>query len=210
MKIGIIGAGRVGTTLGEGLARAGHLIVYGVREPGGERHREPPHAGAEVRTIKGTVAASEALILATPWNAAEAALAAAGDLGNRVLIDATNPIGDGLALTHGRNDSGGEQVARWARNARVIKAFNSTGFENMADPVYGDARAAMLVCGDDADARAVALGLARDLGFDAVDAGGLSKARLLEPLALLWIHLATAQGHGRSFAFGILRRQAPA
>jgi len=75
----------------------------------------------------------------------------------------------------------------------------------MADPVFGDAAAQMFYCGDDADAKAVAHRLAAELGFDPKDAGGLAQARLLEPLALLWIRLAFG-GWGREISWHMLRR----
>lgn len=203
MKIGIIGAGKVGGTLGRGLSRAGHRIVHGVRDPSDAKHAEL--RPAEIATVRGAVEGAEAVILATPWGGAEAALAAAGDFGGKPLLDATNPIGPGFTLALGHTDSGSEQIARWAKGAKVVKAFNTTGFENMANPVYGQAHAAMLVCGDDQGACETALALARDLGFEAVRVGGLSAARMLEPLAMLWITLARG-GHGRDVAFGLLRR----
>ncbi|HVE85160.1 MAG TPA: NAD(P)-binding domain-containing protein [Myxococcales bacterium] len=204
MKIGIIGAGQVGGALGRGLARAGHQVVYGVRDPQDAKHRalEP----AQVATVRGAVEAAEAVLLTTPWGGTEAALQAAGDFGGKPLLDATNPIGPGVALTHGHTDSGGEQVARWAKNAKVVKVFNSTGLENMVDPAYGKARAAMFACGDDEQACATAVKLAKDLGFDAVRIGALRLARVLEPMAMLWINLAVVLGNGRNVAFGLLRR----
>jgi len=87
-----------------------------------------------------------------------------------------------------------------------VTAFNSTGVENLADPRFGDARAAMFVAGDDAAACEIALGLARDLGFLAVRLGGLVRARVLEPTAMLWIQLAITRGLGRDIAFGVVRR----
>ena len=94
----------------------------------------------------------------------------------------------------------------WAPTARVVKIFNTTGVENMAAPTYGDQAATMFYCGDDEAACAVAARLAADLGFDAVSAGPLRNARLLESLALLWITLAMGQGGGRGIAFKLLRR----
>jgi predicted dinucleotide-binding enzyme len=202
MKIGIIGAGNVGGTLGQALAKAGHQVTHGVRDPADPKHRELKHGA--VATVQGAVAGAEAVILATPWNGSEAALKAAGDFGGKPLLDATNPIGPGFALTHGHTDSGAEQVSRWAANAKVVKCFNTTGVENMANPVYGQARAAMLVCGDDDKACETAVALAQDLGFDAVRLGGLKQARVLEPMAMAWIGLTRALGRG--FAFGLLRR----
>ena len=206
MTLAILGAGSVGTTLGAGFARAGHAIVYGVRDPDAAKHAPLRAAGARVTTMAGAVEGADAVILATPWAAAEAALKAAGDLGGRPLLDATNPIGPGFALTHGHTDSGGEQVARWAPSARVVKVFNTTGTENMADPRYGAARAAMFVCGDDADACALAVGLAGDLGFQALRVGPLAKARVLEPAAMVWTQLALALGNGRNIALGVATR----
>ena len=77
---------------------------------------------------------------------------------------------------------------------------------NMANPRYPHQATAMFVCADDPDAKAVALGLAQDLGFDAIDAGKLDQARLLEPTAVRCIRLALVQGLGRDMAFGLLRR----
>jgi 8-hydroxy-5-deazaflavin:NADPH oxidoreductase len=172
-----------------------------VRDPAQPKSVAP----AEAATVRAAVEGAEVVILATPWDGAQAALEAAGDFGGKPLLDATNPIGPGFKLLLAHTDSGGEQVARWAKNAKVVKAFNTTGLENMADPKYGAARAAMFVCGDDAGACEVAAGLARDLGFDVVRVGGLSSARVLEPVAMLWISLAMS-GKNRNVAFGLLRR----
>jgi predicted dinucleotide-binding enzyme len=151
--------------------------VYGVRDPASDKHAALKGPNVDVRSVREAVEAADLVILATPWNAAQGALEAAGDFAQKTLIDATNPIGPGFALTHGHTDSGAEQVARWAKNARVVKAFNTTGAENMADPAYGDARVAMFVCGDDEAACSAAEGLAKDLGFDPLVVGGLTKAR---------------------------------
>ena len=205
MKVGILGAGGVGATLGRALAKAGHEVVYGVRAPGADKH-EGLLGHATVKSVRDAVAATSAVILATPWSAAEPAVTEAGDFENKPLLDATNPIGPGFVLTHGLTSSGAEQVSRWAKNARVVKAFNSTGLENMANPSYGEARAAMFVCGDDDHACAIACDLASCLGFEAIRVGTLSKARVLEPVAMLWIQLALEKGNGRNIAFGVLRR----
>ncbi len=205
MHIAIIGAGRVGTTLGRGLQRAGHTIHYGVRAPNSPDADGLRAEGAAVDTVAEAVAAASLVILATPWPATRDALQAAGDFGGRILIDATNPIGPGLTLTHGKDDSGAEQVQRWATGARVVKAFHSTGAEIMAEPRFPGGAAMMLVAGDEASDCDVVLGLCHDLGFDARRLGPLAKARLLEPMALVWITLAI-QGGDRGFAFGWLHR----
>ena len=90
--------------------------------------------------------------------------------------------------------------------ARVVKAFNTTGAGNMANPKFGTQAATMFICGDDESAKATVGKLAEELGFEAVDAGPLMAARYLEPLAMLWIHLALKMGWGTNFAFKILKR----
>ena len=109
-------------------------------------------------------------------------------------------------MSLGTSTSGAEQIAAAARGARVVKAFNTTGAENMADSAYAAGRILMPVCGDDAEARARVLALASLLGFDAVDCGELKAARYLEPFAMTWIHLALKMGHGRRFAFARMTR----
>jgi 8-hydroxy-5-deazaflavin:NADPH oxidoreductase len=209
MKLAIIGAGQVGTTLGRGWLRAGHQVTYGVREPDGPKAQALGPQGAGVKALRAAVEVAEVVVLATPWPVVREALAALGDLAGRPLLDATNPIGPGLSLAVGHVDSGGEQVQRWAPSARVVKVFNTTGVENMAEPRFGSSAATMFYCGDDAGACRVAHGLAVDLGFDAVAAGPLRNARLLEPLGMLWIQLALVQGHGRGIALTLQRRSAP-
>ena len=208
MKIAIIGAGSVGSTLGKTWAAKGHPIRYGARNSASDKVRAALAAtpGAEAASIAAAVHWADAVLLATPWAAAEEALAAAGDFAGKPLLDATNPIGPGFALTLGHTTSGGEQVQAWAPSAKVVKIFNTTGFENMADPVYPQGRAAMVLAGNDAAAKAVASALATDLGFEALELGGLEGARYLEPAAMLWIKLAIVQKLGRNVAFGLLRR----
>ncbi len=203
MKISILGAGRVGGSLGAGWAAAGHDVTFGVRDPNDEK--QGSLAGATA-TVRDAVAAADLVVLATPWAAVQSVLEAAGDFAGKTLVDATNPIGPGFALTHGHDDSGAEQVARWATNANVVKSFNTTGFENMRNPAYPGGASVMFACGDDAEATERVCGLASDLGFDPVNMGPLSRARELEPFAMVWIRMAMQLGHGRDFAFVKLRR----
>jgi predicted dinucleotide-binding enzyme len=208
MKIAIIGAGGVGTALGSSWAKKGHQIRYGARNAGSEKVRSALAAtpGAAAVPIADAVAWAEAVVLATPWDGAQPALAAAGDFAGKPLLDATNPLTPGFALALGHTTSGGEQVQAWAPSARVVKIFNTTGFENMVNPVYPQGRAAMVHAGGDAAAKAVAQQLAGDLGFEPLDLGGLDGARYLEPAAMVWIRLAIVQKLGRDVAFGLLRR----
>jgi 8-hydroxy-5-deazaflavin:NADPH oxidoreductase len=212
MKIAILGAGNVGGTLGRGWAGKGHEVFFGVPRPQDAKTQDLiREIGPKARagTVAEAAAFGEAVVLATPWPVTEAAIREAGDLAGKVVVDCTNPLKpdfSGLALGH--TTSGAEQVAGWAKAAKVYKAFNQTGFNNMGDPLLEGRRAVMFVCGDDADHKPAVLKLTADLGFEAIDAGGLAVARLLEPYGMLWIHLANARGLGRDFAFGLLRRNA--
>jgi predicted dinucleotide-binding enzyme len=208
MNLGIIGSGNVGGTLGTRWAQAGHQVTFASRKPDSKEMRDlVADAGPTARAAGVKDAAkAEVIVLATPWPATEEIVRSAGDLSGKVVIDVTNPLLtlDGLAL--GTTTSGGEQVAQWAGGASVVKAFNTVGNNIMADSNFGEDRLTLLYCGDDAAAKKTVHTLAAELGFDPIDAGPLSQARLLEPMALLWISLAIKQGLGREFAFQLVRR----
>jgi len=210
MKIAVIGTGSVGGTLGKGWAAKGHKVIFGSRRPGDpdiKKLLEKAGAGARALPPANAAAESEVVALATPWDATQRAIAGLGDLSAKIVLDVTNPILPGLAgLELGTTDSGGEAVARWAAGALVVKIFNTTGYGNMADPVYAGERATMFYCGDDGRAKAAAKQLAEDLGFEPADVGPLSQARYLEALAMLWISMAAKYGYGRDIAFRLMRR----
>lgn len=209
MKIAIIGTGQVAAALGQGWAARGHMITFASREPGAERVQQLLAAAgpnASAARVADAVERSSIIVLAVPFTAVRERLEMAGDLGGKVLIDCTNPIVPGLRSMFDAGASGAEQIAAWAPRARLVKAFNTTGAENMAAPHYNGQAATMFICGDDERAKGAAAQLAEELGFEVVDAGGLSAARHLENLALLWIHLARVAGLGRDIAFRLLRR----
>jgi 8-hydroxy-5-deazaflavin:NADPH oxidoreductase len=212
MKIAIIAAGCVGTALGKAWSRAGHTIVFGVRNPNSENARAAAGSagpGARATSIAEASAEAEVVALATPWEATQSAVAKAEGLAGKIVIDCTNPLAyrnGELGMAIGFDTSGGEQVAGWAKGAHVFKALNQVGYLAMEDAKFPDGFPVMFVAGDDAERKPVVLKLMTDLGFEAVDAGPLKVARLLEPYAMLWIHLAYNQGFGRDFAFSLLRR----
>jgi 8-hydroxy-5-deazaflavin:NADPH oxidoreductase len=206
MKISILGAGNVGGTLGRAWARKGHDVFFGV--PRTQELLTTIGSKARAGTVAEAAAAGEVIMLATPWPATKAAIQDAGNLAGKVVVDCTNPLKEdfsGLAL--GYTTSGAEQVAQWAKGAEVFKAFNQTGFNIMGNPAFDGQRAVIFVCGDDDARKPTVLKLATDIGFEAIDAGNLVTARLLEPYGMLWIHLAYAQGMGRDFAFVLHRRE---
>ncbi|MCK6445814.1 MAG: NADPH-dependent F420 reductase [Planctomycetes bacterium] len=201
MKIGILGSGNVGGTLGELWAARGHEVLFGRRDPAAPARTSVPSA-----SIREAAQFAQVLVLATPWRAAQKTLAACGDLTGKILLDCTNPLEEDLSgLTLGHHTSGGEQVAHWSNGARVVKCFNALGAQNFARPSFDGQAASMFFCGDDRGVKDVVSKLGHELGFDMVDCGPLSRARLLEPLALLWISLAYKEGLGPRIGFKLLR-----
>ncbi|WP_137179503.1 NADPH-dependent F420 reductase [Roseomonas sp. AR75] len=208
MRIAIIGAGNVGAALGRNWATHGHAVGFGLRDPEAERYA-PLAAVGRLAAPADAAAEAEAVVLATPWQQTEAAIAALGNLAGKLVLDATNPLAmgpEGLGLAFGHSDSGGERVAAWCRGASVFKTLNTTGAEIMADPRGYAMPPVMFVVGDDAARKPDVLRLVADLGFEALDAGPLANARLLEAHAMLWIDLALKRGLGRRAAFALLRR----
>jgi NADPH-dependent F420 reductase len=214
MKIAVIGTGNVGGTLGKRWARAGHEVAFGARDPRDAKVAALVKEGgpsARATSVPDAARQAAVVVLAVPWDSARDAVAAAGDLRGRILIDGTNPVPltpEGLrqGLVIGHTTSGAEEIARWAAGARVVKAFNTTGWQNMADPLYGSQGLSMMLCGDDAEAKNVAADLARQLGFEPVDVGPLRSARYLEAVAMLWIDMAILRGFGTNFGFQVVKR----
>ena len=212
MEIAIIGAGSVGGALGTNWAARGHRITYGVGQVDDPKHEALRRQGSGrvgFSSPAEAAAGHRVIVLAVPWDAAQAAL---GALAGKLLIDCTNPLGttrQGLGLVVGFEESGGERIAGWAAGASVFKTLNQTGFGVMAEPRRYSPPPAMFVAGAAGPDKTLVLGLVGELGFEAVDAGPLDAARLLEPLAMLWINLALKRGLGRDFAFGLVRPAQP-
>lgn len=207
MRIAIIGAGNVGRALAGRFVQAGHEVSFGVRNPD-----DPKHAGLAGRrmTPRDAATAADAIVLSTPWPATEAVCKDMAPLAGKIVLDCTNPLAmgpAGLGLAVGFTTSGGEMVAGWCPRAAVFKVFNTTGFGIMADPGRLELRPVMFVAGDDGGHKPAVLKLVDDTGFEAVDAGPLRNARLLEPFAMLWIDQAMIRGRGRDFAFALARRR---
>lgn len=205
MKIAVVGAGRVGTALGARWTELGHDVTYGVRTP---------DAAIDVPGRKATVAeavrTAELVLLATPWEPALDAVRAMGDVRGKIIVDATNPLvmgSGGLSMDPKAQPSGAALIAAVAHGAHVVKAFNQTGYENMANANRFATPPLMLVAGDDTAAKSAVTELAGHTGFQAVDAGPLAHATHLEHLAFLWIDLVFRRGQPRDIAFALLRPQ---
>ena len=209
MKIAVIGAGSVGSTLGRRWAELGHSVCFGVRNVADAKAKDMVgkiKGDARLASVSDAAKDAEVIVLATPYAANPAAIAAAGDLSGKILMDVTNPVGPGLALAVGFDTSDAEEVAKLAPGAKVYKAMNQVGFDVMANPIFAVGKPVMFVAGDDAAGKKVVLELVSALGFEPIDAGELAIARLLEPFAVLWIHLMARRNLGRNFAFSLLRR----
>lgn len=192
MRIAIIGAGNVGGGLGAALAAVGHEVVFGVRDPGSEKCRAAvaAAAGSTSTSPARAVAGADVVVFALRWAAVPGIVAELPGLDGVVVIDTMNRFdGDPVRSTT-------EDLAELLPGARVVKAFNTIGFENLTTARSRRVPAAMFVAGDDADAKRVAMDLATELGFVAEDAGPLANAKILEGMVKVW--LALAQRHGRT------------
>jgi predicted dinucleotide-binding enzyme len=205
MILAILGAGHVGGALATGWARAGHTVVLGVRDVAAP-DVQALCATSDRITAAGVAEAAlqaDVIVLATPPEAVLALAPQFGDVADKVLIDATNAV-----RTRPEPYPHAAAALKALTNARhVVKCFNTTGYENMADPRYGGTALDMFVAGESTHGKAVATRLALDLGFAACyDFGGDDRIGLLEQLALCWINLALFQQHGRGIGFKVVRR----
>ncbi len=211
MKIAFIGIGQVGSALAGRLVALGNSVTIAARDPNSDSVKTAlsKYPNLQVAAPQVAVAEAEVVFLATPFSANQAALAEAGDLSGKVLVDCTNPVGPNL--THGLKSerSGAEFVQSLVPTAKVVKAFTIYGFENFEDntyPGYGDLKPAMLIAGDDAIAKQIVSTLCQELDWEPVDTGNLAMSLHLEHMTLLWIQMARVQGLGPGFVWARLRK----
>ncbi len=201
MTITIIGAGNIGGTLAEKWKAAGHSILIGARNPNDEETvTRAKGIGARVMPIADAVKAGNAVLIATPGKVVVDLASSLGSaLTGKLVMDATNMAG-------APGTSPGFDALKRA-GGDVVKVFNCTGWENLADVRYGNMLADMFMAGGSADAKAKVTELVKALGFaDCIDLGGDDKVPILEGFALVWIDLAIFQKMGRGIAFKLLRR----
>lgn len=208
MRIAIIGAGNVGGAIAHGLKGKGHDLTLGARDPDSAPSQALAAAtGASVHVPARAAELAEIVVLALPWGAAEMAVRDLGDLSGKIVVDCMNPIGRtaaGMGLTVGHGTSGGEIVQGWLPGARVVKTLNQVGAEIMADAGRLAQRPVMFMAGNDDAAKASVGQMLTDLGFEALDAGDITRARLLEPFGMVWINQALMRGKGRMWAFAVV------
>jgi len=208
--IAVLGSGNMGSALGLLFSRAGHRVTYTYSRDPAKLDRLARDSGPRARaalSIPDAVRDARIVLLTVHWNRVRSVLRAAGSLRGKILIDSTNPMNDAdTALVIGRTRSGGESVARLARGARVIKAFNTVPAELLrAGPRVLGERPDVCYCGNDVAAKRVVARLIRQIGFEPVNCGSLENARYLEPLALLVSELAYNQGRRPEVGVRFLR-----
>lgn len=205
MTIAILGTGNVGGALARRFAQAGHAVRLGVRDLARFKGRDLLAFSPRITAhgIAEAVAAADTVVVAAVPQATHELAARLGDTTGKVLIDAMNSVGakpDGYPTTT-------HALAALTGNPDVVKCFNTTGFENLLNPVYGGQGVDMFAAGDSARGKQVAARLALDCGFGAChDFGGTDQVELLEQLALCWINLAIRQGQGRGIALRVVQR----
>lgn len=209
MKIGIIGTGAMGGALGKLWAAQGHEVTFSYsRNPQKlEQLAREAGNGAKAGTPQ-EASAADVVLMSVLWNRIDDALAAAGSLTGKIVIDCMLPMtADDSALALGHTTSGGEELARRS-GARVVKAFNQIFSDVLVaeNREFGVDTPTMFYCGDDVEAKQVVKGLIEQAGFEAVDAGVLERARYLEPLGLLIGKLALEEGLGEQIGLKLLRR----
>lgn len=206
MRIGILGAGNVGQSLAAGFVSRGHDVRLGTRRPQEKRIT----AGTPV-TYEEAARHAELALLCTAWSGTENAirLAGPGNLTGKVVIDVTNPLdtaGGGMRLAIGHSDSAGERVQTWLPKSLVVKCFNIINHAYMVDPDFPGGPPDMFLCGNDDAAKRTVTEICNAFGWPGViDIGAIEGARLLEPLAMLWIECGLRWGSW-DHAWKLLRR----
>jgi hypothetical protein len=189
MKIAVVGAGNIGRTLGGKWAEAGHEVVYGSRNP------SPP---ATV-SVADAAAAAEVVLLSVPGGAAKDVLASLGAaLAGKVVIDATNDV-QGSGKLHA--------LDALAAGAHPVRAFNTLGWENFADPVVAGVQADLLYAAEEGRPREVAEQLIREVGLVPVWVGGVETFDVVDGVTRLWLTLVFQRRLGRRLAFKVLVEQ---
>lgn len=212
MHVAFLGYGNVGAALAGRALAAGHAVTLMARadDPAraeAARAANPALAGAAVAPASEAAQAADLVIVALPFDALESALPPLAEaLAGTPVVDATNPVGPGLTHRLADGSSGAAHVASLLPESPVVKAFNTYGWEVLADPpVVAGAPAPMLpFATDDAAAAATVSALASSLGWAPLQMGGREAAVDLEHLALLWIRLVRAGGHPGRLAWAAL------
>lgn len=196
MKIGIIGAGNIGGTLGGKWAAAGHQIRFGVRNPSDPKFRIFQASG-QVTGVGEAAAFGQVVVLALPGAAVEDFVSAhTNALAGKIIIDTTNNV-------RGAEMNVLASLAQKVPGAHLVRAFSTLGWENFANPQISGEQIDLFFCGDPA-ARPTAEQLIAEIGLRPVYIGDISQAAALDGMTRVWFALALGQGYGRRVAFKLL------
>ena len=205
MKLAILGSGLMGSKLGRLWASVGHDVTFAYARSDAKLARLAEQAGASWASVSDAVQGADAILLAVHWSRIDDVLAQAGDMAGQVVLNCCVPLDDANRfLVVGTSTSGAEELARMRPEARWVGCFNTSPSESF-DPVFarkgrGDPPH-LLTYGDDADAKRIAGTLIRDIGFDPLEAGGLTTARFVEPFAMVTAELAYGQPGGPALTY---------
>jgi 8-hydroxy-5-deazaflavin:NADPH oxidoreductase len=216
MKIGILGSGDVGRRLADGLIELGHIVKIGSRNPHQQKITEWMAKHDKAKVSSGTFAEAASFgeldLIATSWDGTVDAIKMADpkNLAGKVVIDVTNPLdfskGMPPRLAIGHTDSAGETVQRMLPDSKVVKAFNIVGNPHFIHPDFTGGPPTMFICGNNDQAKKTVIdNILTKFGWETIDMGGIEGARLLEPLAFLWIMHYFRTGNG-NHAFKLLRK----
>jgi predicted dinucleotide-binding enzyme len=190
MKIAVIGTGKVGGTLGQRWHAAGHHVAYGSRAGSGEGP-----GGAEMMAVGDAIGDASVVVLAVPSTAvAEVVAANSAALAGKVVVDAVNRMGEPEVNSRAA-------IAAAAPDARYVRAFNTLGWENFADPPPG----AALFFAADPSARQVAEELISAVGLEPVFVGDAEASSTVDALVPLWFSLVRHNGGNRRVALRVVR-----
>jgi 8-hydroxy-5-deazaflavin:NADPH oxidoreductase len=201
MKVGILGSGDVGRTLGKAFLAEGHDVLLGTRDTGKEAvvKWKTENPGAQTGSFADAAAFGDLIVLATLGSGAASALEMAGatNLKGKIIIDATNPIVHGdngwPAADNGAiryftdiNESLMERLQKQFPEVHFVKAFNSVGNGYMYKPNFPGGKPTMFICGNDADAKKTVTDILTTFGWETEDVGMMESARAVEALCILW------------------------
>lgn len=196
MKITIIGAGNIGSTLGRKWSLAGHEVCFGVRTPADAKFDPLREVGAVV-PVAGSLDDADVVLLSLPGGSvAEFASQYGARLAGKVVIDSTNNI-------RSAEMNNLSVLQEHIPDAKLIRAFNSLGWENFENPVLGGAQIDLFYCGH-AGSRPIAEQLISEVGLRPIYLGDLDAAGVADGMTRMWFALAFAQGRGRRIAFKLM------
>ena len=181
MRIGIIGAGRIGGNCAVQFAKGGHEVMLSSRDPS---KLEPLAAeigdAASVGTPAEAAEFGEVVVLSVPWDGIDDALERAGSLEGKIVIDTTNQYGSSEMPAD--DQTGASFHAARVDGARYTKSFNTLTAPFQAEAAFrpDDQRIVQWVCGDDVAAKQVVMGLINDAGYAPIDLGRNEDATVME------------------------------